>query len=143
MQKLTNWGRPGKSGTIRTPPSSRESAMFRTSRSPRCCHLIHFGPLAGVLALTLVATAPAQTTSVRRTSPSITLDTGARQGTCDVLRFTPDGRELLAVGDDKVVQVFGVADGTLGTRALRTLRWPIFRDARGRIYAADLGRDLD
>ena len=70
-----------------------------------------------------------------RNTPGIVLETGARTAACDVLRFTKDGKHLLAAGDDKVVRTWAVGnDGALSVDTLPTLRWPIFREARGNIY---------
>ena len=66
------------------------------------------------------------------------LDTPGRTGACDVLRFTPDGKQLLAAGDDKVVRVWDCGAGGLTPAAVPVLRWSIFREHRGGIYALDL-----
>ncbi|HVK18983.1 MAG TPA: hypothetical protein VM533_18780 [Fimbriiglobus sp.] len=77
-----------------------------------------------------------------RNTPGLVLETGARTAACDVLTFTADGKQLLAAGDDKVVRTWSVsADGRLGPSTLPTLRWPIFREARGNIYTAALNPD--
>jgi WD40 repeat protein len=60
---------------------------------------------------------------LQRDSPGLVLDTGVRQGACDDLQFvqTKDDKdeslEILAAGDDKVVQVFGVGSNGLSQRA--------------------------
>lgn len=67
-----------------------------------------------------------------RNTPGIVLETGARTAACDVLRFSKDGKHLLAAGDDKVVRTWAVGrDGALSVDTLPTLRWPIFRESRG------------
>jgi WD40 repeat protein len=69
------------------------------------------------------------------------LDTPGRVGACDVLRFTPDGQHLIAAGDDKVVRVWDCGPGGLTPAAVPVLRWSIFREHRGGIYAADIVPD--
>jgi WD40 repeat protein len=69
------------------------------------------------------------------------LDTPGRTGACDVLRFTADGRQLLAAGDDKVVRVWDCGAGGLTPAAVPRLRWSIFREHRGGIYASDIVPD--
>src|SRR4051812_13472362 len=104
---------------------------------------ITFG-VVGVLILVVGLPARGQTvTATRRelSAPVLMLDAGARTGMCDVLTFTPAGDELLAAGDDKVVRVFGVAHGRFNPESTRTLRWPIYRDALGAIYACQLSRN--
>ncbi len=91
------------------------------------------------------AVALAQADRRGRSTPGLVLNTGARTGACDKLFFTADGRELLAAGDDKIVLAVPLTEGktgaTLDGTAARTLRWPIWREQRGAIYAADLSPD--
>ncbi len=72
------------------------------------------------------------------------LETGARTAAADVLLFTPDGKRLLAAGDDKVVRAWPFDPVTgLDRTNLRTLRWSIYRQQRGSIYAAALDRKAE
>lgn len=109
--------------------------MFRQLRShPAClalCALAFWPSLAA-----------AQTADRRGTMvPGLVLDAGGRHGSCDVLLFAPGGNELLAAGDDKVVRRWAVAaDGAL-TPAGSPLRWSIYREQRGCIFAAALSPD--
>src|SRR5258707_7731455 len=67
-----------------------------------------------VAALALTAAEPAATANRRDLEdPELIVDSGGRLGMCDALHFTPDGRELLAVGDDKVVRIWQYPDGKL------------------------------
>src|SRR5262249_9332902 len=61
--------------------------------------------------------------------------------TCDVLAFTPDGKHLLAVGDDKVVRIWKVSERRLDPEP--TLRWAIWREQRGQIYALAISPDQE
>jgi WD40 repeat protein len=70
-----------------------------------------------------------------RRDPALVLNTGGRTGYCDALLFTPDGKTLLAAGDDHVVSMLEVTNEALVTKSLRTLRWPSWREQRGAIYA--------
>ena len=74
-------------------------------------------------------------------TPGLILETGARNAACDVLRFTRDGKFLLATGDDKVVRNWKVTPTGLAASDLPILRWRIFREVRGNIYAMDLSPD--
>ena len=87
------------------------------------------------------ATARAQGDRRDREAPELTVEAGGRTGTCDALLFTPDGRFLLAAGDDKVVRVWPCGAGGLDAGAMRTLRWPSWREQRGGIKAMDLSPD--
>jgi WD40 repeat protein/uncharacterized caspase-like protein len=79
-----------------------------------------------------------------RTDPALVLETGAPMGNCDALTFTPDGRFLLEAGDDKVVHIypFDPKKG-LDTRKFQTVRWSIWREERGAIYALALSPDKE
>jgi WD40 repeat protein len=76
-----------------------------------------------------------------RTSPGLVLETGARHATCDMLAFTPDGSELMAVGDDKVVRIWSVGANRFVNHRSRTLRWPIYREQRGGVFTMCLSPD--
>ncbi|MBV9124778.1 MAG: WD40 repeat domain-containing protein, partial [Planctomycetes bacterium] len=75
--------------------------------------------------------------------PGLIVETGARLGACDVLTFTPDGRQLLATGDDKVVRIWNYSPRGLDADHVHTLRWSIFRESRGAIYALALSPDRE
>src|SRR5262249_45909794 len=69
-----------------------------------------------------------------RPPPRLVIEHGARNATCDELLFRPDGGQLLAVGEDKVVRRWGVgAEGFLDDRSIN-IRWPILREQRGSIF---------
>jgi WD40 repeat protein len=92
---------------------------------------------------TLPERAPAQSAPrddrLRNLATELIVETGARTAACDVLLFTPDGKNLLAAGDDKVVRVWPFSEKTGIDRAGgRALRWSIFREQRGSIYALAL-----
>jgi WD40 repeat protein len=76
-----------------------------------------------------------------RDTPGLILETGARMGACDVLTFTPDGRYLLAAGDDKVVRIWKFTEK--GLEPDRILRWGTWREQRGSIYTLALSPDRD
>jgi WD40 repeat protein len=76
-----------------------------------------------------------------RTEPGLVVETGARLGACDAVRFTPDGQFLLAVGDDKVVRIWKFTEKGLEPAALPALRWAMWREQRGSIYAMALSPD--
>jgi len=80
--------------------------------------------------------ANAQADKRRYQEPGLILETGGPTGMTDVLQFTPDGKYLMAAGDDKVVRLWPFVNGQLQAGALRSLRWPIYRQQRGSIYAA-------
>src|SRR4051812_28351268 len=86
--------------------------------------------LASALLCLAAPAAPAQT----RSTPGLVLATDGRTADCDALRFTPDGEQLFACGDDKVVRRWIVGAG-FSDRRLPPLRWPTFREQRGSIFA--------
>src|SRR5262245_49673792 len=104
--------------------------------------------LPRLLALAVVAalapTAAAQQYDRRsRDEPEVIVEAGGRVGTCDVLRFSPDGQFLFAAGDDKVVRVWPYSAAGLETEPgkARTLRWPAWREQRGGIKTAAVSPD--
>src|SRR5438046_3900789 len=98
--------------------------------------------LVALAALVLLGPpAPAQTARRQRSSPGLVLETGARHATCDVLTFTPDGARLLAVGDDKVVRSWTMQARRFADPRSVNLRWPIYREQRGCIFALALSSD--
>jgi WD40 repeat protein/uncharacterized caspase-like protein len=97
---------------------------------------------AGLLAVLLSLGAPVHAQDNRRYyEPGLILDTSGRTATCDDLAFTADGKFLLAVGDDKLVRAWPFADGKLDVGRARALRWMIYREQRGAIYAMALSPD--
>jgi WD40 repeat protein len=75
-------------------------------------------------------------TSRDRTTPGLILNTVGRTAACDALIFTADGKYLLAAGDDKVVRTWSLQENRLIPE--KKLRWSIFREQRGAIYALAL-----
>lgn len=80
--------------------------------------------------------AAAQAARLRELDPAMAVRSFGRAGSCDVLAFTPDGGQLLGVGDDKVLHRWAVTDGRL--RYLEPYLWNTFRETRGSIYALAL-----
>ena len=76
-----------------------------------------------------------------RREPAIILNSGGRTGTADVVKFTPDGRFLLAAGDDKQVAVYPIREQGLDSIRVDFLRWPTWREQRGSIYAMAISPD--
>jgi WD40 repeat protein len=76
-----------------------------------------------------------------RREPGLILETGGRTGACDALAFTADGTRLLAVGDDRVVRSWGFDGNSLSPD--RVLRWSVWRQNRGAIYAMALSPGPD
>jgi WD40 repeat protein len=105
------------------------------------CLLLSCALTTAGLALS-AAPASAQADRRHRQFPELVLETGGRTAACDHLTFTPDGKELLAVGDDKVVRIWAYENGKLSPKS-RVLRWPIWREQRGAIYALALSHDRE
>ena len=70
-------------------------------------------------------------------SPILVLDAGGHTAMVRKVLFTPDGRELITVSDDKTIRVWDVASG----EPLRMLRPPIGRGSEGMLFAAALSPD--
>jgi WD40 repeat protein len=84
--------------------------------------------------LAVAGFASAQTFDRRGTDlPEIVVEAGGRYGTCDVLKFAPDGSFLVAGGDDKVARLWPYANDALKANEAEVLRWPSWREQRGGI----------
>ncbi len=103
------------------------------------------GRLAFAALFVLLSTPPVQAQADRfaRFEPGLIVETGARVGACDVLAFTADGNHLLATGDDKVVRSWRFAGDRLESELDKTLRWSVFREQRGSIYAMALSPEKE
>lgn len=75
------------------------------------------------------------------TRPFVALRTGGHQAPVKALVYTPDGRQLLSAGLDKVVQVHRVVGPRPGL--VRTLHPPSWRGLRGAVYAMTLSPAAD
>jgi len=99
------------------------------------------------LALTVAALAIASGLWARQGSDArlqslqteLVLDTNGRVAACDVLLFTPDGKHLLATGDDKLVRSWEWTGQRLNRE--EPCRWSIYREQRGSIYSMALSPD--
>jgi WD40 repeat protein len=87
----------------------------------------------------LLAAPPAAETRLNVFDPAVVLATGGRTAACDALAFTPDGRTLLAVGDDKCVHSWEATATEL--RYAKPLFWNSFRERRGSLYALSVSAD--
>lgn len=70
-------------------------------------------------------------------NPILVIDSGGHTSNVTDITFTSDGRQLISVGDDKVIRVWDVATG----KTVRTIRGEIREGFEGRIFAVALSRD--
>jgi WD40 repeat protein len=95
--------------------------------------------------LVLLSPLVAQNEVARRdyATPGLALNAGGRTGACDALRFTADGSQLLAVGDDKLLRTWNVDADALRLADQRDLRWASWQEKRGHIFALALSPDKE
>ena len=97
--------------------------------------------LTALFLLAFVSSSRAQQTDRRaRDEPEIVVEAGGRVGTADALLFSPDGKFLLAGGDDKVVRVWPHGEKGLDPKS-QTLRWRAWREQRGGIKTIAISPD--
>lgn len=108
-----------------TPPTSPRTAILAT------------------LALGLLGTIPGPAARGQAgggpldfTRPQLSLVTGGHHAPIRAMVFTPDGRQLLSAGLDRVVLVWDILQDP--PVVVRTIRPPIYRGTRGIIYALAL-----
>jgi WD40 repeat protein len=105
--------------------------------------MFRFALTVGLLALGTTVLAQPQDDRRERKEPGLILETPGRMAACDVLTFVHEGKDLylLAAGDDKVVIVWQVDGNKLVEK--KRLRWGIYREQRGSIYALTTFRGPD
>ena len=89
-----------------------------------------------LLCLTLASVSRADD-AAKQDKPILVLDAGGHTAIVKKVLFTPDGRELITVSDDKTIRVW---DATTG-EPLRVLHPPIGRGQVGMLFAAALSPD--
>ena len=87
-----------------------------------------------LIGLAFTPTAPAADVPDK---PILVLDAGGHTAIVWKVLFTPDGKELISVSDDKTIRVWDVQSG----EPVRVLRPPIGRGSEGKLYAAALAPD--
>jgi len=89
--------------------------------------------------LQVVVTLAVRTGAAAETSsePFLVLDSGGHTAIVHAIVFTPDGKELISVADDKTIRFWDVESGD----PLRTWRPPIGRGPVGKLYAAACSPD--
>ena len=92
--------------------------------------------IARFLIPAVFALAIAQTAQARE-APILSLDPGGHMSFIRAVLFTPDGKQLVSAGDDKVIRVWDVDAG----QTVRILRGQIGDGSRGKIYALALSPD--
>src|SRR5437899_1702202 len=70
-------------------------------------------------------------------APQLMLDTGGHMALLRDLAFTPDGKQLISAGDDKVIRVWDWQAGKI----IRTIRGQVGPGTEGSIYAMALSPD--
>lgn len=79
----------------------------------------------------------AQTAAVLSTAPVLMLDTGGHMSVIRDVHFTPDGKQLVSAGDDKVIRVWSLKTG----KTVRTIRGDVSPGPPGKLYGMTLSGD--
>nr|VFJ46503.1 MAG: WD40 repeat [Candidatus Kentron sp. FW] len=75
--------------------------------------------------------------SPSESTPQLVIDTGGHKAVINDVLFTPDGRQLISVSDDKTIRIWDTGSGEL----LRTLRGQTGAGDEGKLYAGALSPD--
>ena len=70
-------------------------------------------------------------------TPELVIDSGGHKAAIDDVMFTPDGKRLISVSNDKTIRIWDVERGEL----LRTLRGQMGEGHEGKLYAGALSPD--
>jgi hypothetical protein len=76
----------------------------------------------------------AQPVAVKQDLPVLMLDTGGHMAVITGLAFTPDGKQLVSAGDDKVIRVWDWQAG----KTIRTIRGQVAPGNEGKVFAMAL-----
>jgi WD40 repeat protein len=86
--------------------------------------------------ITLTLAEPPQVPATQAV-PQLMLDTGGHTAIIKDIVFTPDGKQLVSAGDDKVIRIWDWRAGM----TIRTIRGSVGRGDEGKIYAMALSPD--
>ncbi|MCA9074526.1 MAG: caspase family protein [Planctomycetaceae bacterium] len=89
---------------------------------------------AAIWSIALMAGSAASLSWGQEEVPILALDAGGHTAIVNKLMFTPDGKELISVSDDKTIRFWDVASG----QTSRILRPPIGAGSEGMVYAGAL-----
>ncbi|MDQ2800882.1 MAG: WD40 repeat domain-containing protein, partial [Armatimonadota bacterium] len=70
-------------------------------------------------------------------APMLALDPGGHTATVTQVLWSPDGKQVISVGDDKAIRVWEAATG----RPLRTIRGQVGAGPDGKLYTSAISRD--
>ena len=105
-------------------------------RLPRFLQLAIF--IAGLLPFASARAALTETMAAEAAAPRLVLEAGGHKAIIRELIFTPNGRELVSVSDDKTIRIWSVSDDGRQAALARTLRGQIEAGRAGMMAAAAL-----
>jgi len=90
-----------------------------------------------LLGLLLALALPLPTLAAAEDTPKLIIDAGGHKAKIKDVLFTPDGKGLISVSDDKSIRIWDTASGELR----RTLRGQMGEGHEGKLYAGALSAD--
>ncbi len=81
--------------------------------------------------------APAEDRTAALSNSTLMLDTGGHMATMQEVIFTPDGKQLISAGDDKLIRIWDTTTG----KTVRTIRGELAPGDPGKLYTMALSPD--
>ena len=103
---------------------------------PRLLRLVMI--MLGLLPFVLARPEPTESVAADTSAPQLVIETGGHKAMIRKLIFTPNGRELVSVSDDKTIRIWSVSSDGRQAMLTRTLRGQIDPGRAGMMAAAAL-----
>ena len=137
--QLPDTGQRQSAGDASAARLIKSKRMMARAIAVRLTRLLQLATvIVGLLPLSPARAALIATTAADTDAPRLVLEAGGHQAIIRELIFTPDGRELVSVSDDKTIRIWSVSDDGRQALLTQTLRGQIEAGREGMMAAAAL-----